>query len=183
MSRIEQTRVPVDAIVAIASQTIGLKVFPMPKYSLTVLVVDDEPLIRDSMSYLLTGMGCKVRCAEDGFAALARIRESKPDILLSDLKMPRMSGFELLDVVRRRFPGIYVIATSGSFSGTDIPDGVAADAFYEKATSLSLLFQIMDRAAQGKREASRRFSMPGASWIASDRIKVSEITEEAACCQ
>ena len=155
----------------------------MQKYSLTVLVVDDEPLIRNSMSYLLSGLGCSVRCAEDGFAALALIEESSPDILLSDLNMPRMSGFELLSEVRRSHPWIYVIATSGSFSGTQIPEGVTADAFYQKATSLSLLFQIMDRAAQGKREASRRSSLPRASWMVSDRIKASEITEEAACCQ
>ena len=146
----------------------------MPKHNFTVLVVDDEPLVRNSMSYLLSGLGCSVRCAEDGFAALARIRESKPDILLSDLNMPRMSGFELLDVVRRSHPGIYVIATSGSFSGTEIPEGVTADAFYQKATSLSLLFQIMDRAARAKREASL-------TWTA-DRINASEITE-AVCCQ
>ncbi len=146
----------------------------MLKYNFTVLVVDDEPLVRNSMSYLLGTLGCSVRCAEDGFAALARIRESKPDILLSDLNMPRMSGFELLDVVRRSHPGIYVIATSGSFSGIKIPGGVAANAFYEKASSLSLLVQIMDRAAQSKQEA-------GLPWIP-DGMKAPEITE-AVCCQ
>ncbi len=133
----------------------------MPKYNFTVLVVDDEPLVRKSMSYLLRGMGCSVRCAEDGLAALARMGESKPDVLLSDLNMPRMSGFELLSVVRRCLPEVYVIATSGSFSGTEIPDGVAADAFYEKATSLSLLFGIMDGAAQGKREGQPQIKLTG----------------------
>jgi len=43
-----------------------------------------------------------------------------------------MSGFELLSVVRRRFPAIQLIAMSGAFSGDGIPPGVAADAFMKK---------------------------------------------------
>ena len=61
--------------------------------------------------------------------------------------MPRMSGFELLSVVRRRIPEIYVIATSGAFSGDEVPHGIAADAFYEKARGLPSLFQLMKSAA------------------------------------
>jgi hypothetical protein len=49
----------------------------------------------------------------------------------------------LLSVVRRRFPGIRVIAMSGSFSVDDMPRGLAADAFYEKGPKLSLLLQIV----------------------------------------
>ena len=68
-------------------------------------------------------------------------------IILSDLNMPRMSGFEFLSLVRRRFPAIRysirVIAMSGAFSGDDIPPGIAADAFYEKGPNLSPLLQIV----------------------------------------
>jgi CheY-like chemotaxis protein len=127
----------------------------MPKADLTVLIVDDEPHIRHSMSRILISLGYRVRCAEDGYTALARIREACPDVLLSDLNMPGMSGFELLSEVRRRLTGIYVIATSGSFSGTQVPQGVVADAFYEKATSLRLLFQIIERGAHWKQGTGR----------------------------
>jgi hypothetical protein len=57
--------------------------------------------------------------------------------------MPGMSGFELLSVVRRRFPAIRVIAMSGAFSGDAVQPGVAADAFYEKATSVHTLLGIV----------------------------------------
>jgi DNA-binding NarL/FixJ family response regulator len=57
--------------------------------------------------------------------------------------MPGMSGFELLSVVRRVHPTIHVVATSGAFAGRSVPTGIAADAFYEKATSLSFLLEII----------------------------------------
>src|ERR1035437_548151 len=66
-------------------------------FSMKLFVVDDAPAIRASISSLLTEIGYIVRTANDGFAALAEIRIDIPDILLSDLNMPGMSGFELLD--------------------------------------------------------------------------------------
>ncbi len=54
-----------------------------------------------------------------------------PDVIVSDLRMPNMSGFELLSVVRRRFPHIPVIAISGEFDG-ESPAGLIADAFFTK---------------------------------------------------
>jgi CheY-like chemotaxis protein len=85
-----------------------------------------------------------VRSAEDGFSALRELREEIPDILLSDLNMPGMCGFELLRVVRRRFPTIQVIAMSGAFSGNEVPSGVAADAFYQKGSSMGALLRIIE---------------------------------------
>ncbi len=149
----------------------------MPKANLSVLIVDDEPHIRHSMSRILISLGYSVRCAEDGYTALARIKEACPDVLLSDLNMPGMSGFELLSEVRCRFPGIYVIATSGSFSGTQVPQGVVADVFYEKATSLGVLFQLLERGARWKQEPGRSSSVPTPAWMAPGCIKACEVEE------
>ena len=84
-----------------------------------------------------------MRVAEDGHSALRQISLQRPDILLSDLLMPGISGRELLDIVRVLFPAIKVIATSGSFGGNEVPAGVLADAFYSKGSSLSALLQIL----------------------------------------
>jgi CheY-like chemotaxis protein len=74
-----------------------------------------------------------VGTAEHGFDALLQLRRLTPDVILSDLNMPQMSGFEFLSVVRRRFPGIPVVAVSGAYeSGDRVPGGVIADAFYAK---------------------------------------------------
>jgi DNA-binding NtrC family response regulator len=109
----------------------------------TLLIVDDDSFIRGFLSEVLAEIKFSVRSAPDGFSALAEIRKEIPGILLSDINMPGMSGFELLSVVRRRFPAILVIAMSGSFSGKEVPSGVPADAFYQKGSSLGALLQII----------------------------------------
>lgn len=88
---------------------------------LKLLVVDDEALILMSLSAILTESGYSVRTALDGFSALTEIRREAPDLIISDLNMPRVFGFELLSVVRRRFPAIPVIAMSGAYSGDGVP--------------------------------------------------------------
>ena len=72
----------------------------MPDEKVRLLIVDDEPAIRMSMSHVLAEIGYRVRSAEDGFSALRELKKEIPDILVSDLNMPGMSGFELLSVVR-----------------------------------------------------------------------------------
>lgn len=116
-----------------------------------LLIVDDEPVIRSSMSRVLTEIGFSVRSAEDGLSALVEIRNEVPDLILSDLEMPGMSGFEFLSVVRRRLPSIRVIAMSGAFSGDEVPSGVAADAFYPKGGGVRCLLKIIDGLAWPER--------------------------------
>ncbi len=115
----------------------------MPSPPARILIAEDEPSIRSSMSLVLKELGYRVRSAEDGFSALREIREEVPDVLISDLNMPGMSGFELLSVVRRRFPTIQSIAMSGAFSGDEMPAGVAAHAFYQKGSSTGALLRII----------------------------------------
>src|ERR1700691_3261502 len=116
----------------------------MPKATVNLLVVDDDAALRMSLSHIFAAFGHRVRCAADGFSALSELRVEVPDIILSDLNMPGMSGFELLSVVRRRFPSIRVIAMSGEFSGKKVPLGIAADAFYEKGTGPSFLLRTVE---------------------------------------
>jgi CheY-like chemotaxis protein len=108
-----------------------------------IVVVDDNEVLLSVLTEILKECGCSVRTALDGLGALSEIRNRAPEVLLSDLNMPHMSGFELLSIVRRRYPRIKVVAMSGSYSGQCVPNGVAADAFYEKgATSVARLLQI-----------------------------------------
>jgi CheY-like chemotaxis protein len=120
-----------------------------------LLIVDDEPAIRTTLSFVLAEIGYQVRSAEDGFSAMLEIRKEVPDILLSDLNMPGMSGFDLLSMVRRWFPTIQTIAMSGAFAGDEVPSGVAADGFYQKGSSMRTLLRVMKSLPQPDRMPSR----------------------------
>jgi DNA-binding NtrC family response regulator len=135
----------------------------MPNTPATLLIVDDEPSIRESLSQVLTEIGYRVRSAEDGFTALREIVSEAPELLLSDLNMPGISGFELLSEVRRRFPAIRTIAMSGSFRGDEAPSGVAADGFYQKGSSIAALLRMMETLPPMERYAPARLPFqPGA---------------------
>jgi CheY-like chemotaxis protein len=96
-----------------------------------VLLVDDEPLIRKVISAYLVAAGYVVRSAVDGLDAIGKLRGGLPDLIISDLNMPRMEGFEFLEVVRKRFPQIPVIVISG-VPADEISKEVPADAYYHK---------------------------------------------------
>jgi CheY-like chemotaxis protein len=102
-------------------------------FKLQIMVVDDDASIRESLALILQSAGYETVTAINGFDALLQLKRRLPAIVLSDLNMPQMSGFEFLSVVRRRFPQISVIAMSGAYhSGEAVPGGVIADAFYPK---------------------------------------------------
>ena len=97
-----------------------------------VLIVDDEPIVLETTAAVVKSFGFSVRTANDGFKALQLLREVLPDIILADLRMPNMSGFELLSIVRRRFPHIPTIAISGEFILANMPLGLLVDHFFQK---------------------------------------------------
>ena len=105
---------------------------PPSSFPYRILLVDDELHVRQIGSMLLESKGYEVLGAEDGFEGLAALKRSLPDIIISDLRMPNMNGFEFLSVVRRRFPVIPVIVISGEFTGLTVPESVLADAFFPK---------------------------------------------------
>lgn len=99
-----------------------------------ILVVDDDWGVRETLTLLLRRAGYQASAAQNGIEALHQIEEHAPTLLLCDLEMPRMSGFELLPIVRNQFPRVAVIAMSGSYADGAVPEGVMADAFYCKGT-------------------------------------------------
>ena len=110
----------------------------------TILVVDDEPDIVSTLSMVLELEGYRVLDAPNGKEALVRIAETRPDLILSDIMMPFMSGLELLAAIKsdheiRAIP--VVIMSAGR------PDSVAVpypwDGFLAKPISLDDLLQTI----------------------------------------
>jgi len=148
-----------------------------------LLIVDDESSLRMSLSAILARAGYDVRSARDGFSALAEVRRECPDLILSDLNMPGMSGFEFLSVVRRKCPAVRVVAMSGAFSGSEVPDGLAADAFYAKGTNLAILLETLGTlAASEPPEWGRRMDGASPVWISLNNERFEEASSITLSC-
>jgi len=130
-----------------------------------ILVVDDEPSIRESLALLLDSAGYDVSTARDGFAALTHLKRTLPDLVVSDLNMPQMSGYELLSVVRRRFPQIVTVAMRGDYSGDVVPAGVIADAFFGKGQSLRNLLATIAALIRASDTWARTHKVDAPAWI------------------
>ena len=79
----------------------------------TILIIDDEIAIRDSCSQVLAKDGYRTETSEDGDSGLQKISHIKPDLVLVDLKMPGMSGMELLEKTRDIDPNIVFVVITG----------------------------------------------------------------------
>ena len=99
-----------------------------------LLLVDDEPSIRVVLGAVLEDAGYAVEVAEDGMAALRKVEPTPPDLVITDLRMPNMNGFELLSALRARFPELPTIAISGEFLTADVNGSSIADAFFQKGS-------------------------------------------------
>ncbi|WP_226532148.1 response regulator [Microbacterium paraoxydans] len=89
----------------------------MPEVSPRVLVVDDDPDVALLVKTVLERRaGCTVDVAEDGQAAVERVRAQRPDVVVTDIEMPGLSGLELLAELRRTVPTVPVLVMTAHVS-------------------------------------------------------------------
>jgi two-component system response regulator GlrR len=81
-----------------------------------ILLVDDDPDSLEGMRALLVAWGYEVETAEDGRAALDKVGVIHPSVVITDVRMPEMNGFELLEAVRRDEPAIPVVVLTAHVS-------------------------------------------------------------------
>jgi chemotaxis protein histidine kinase CheA len=100
-----------------------------------VLVVDDSPIIRDLLVELLTAAKLDVHTAADGAEALEVLDRHRVDLVLSDVEMPGIDGFELLTRVRQRDPDLPVVmvTTRGSIADRERATALGANAYLVKS--------------------------------------------------
>jgi twitching motility two-component system response regulator PilG len=79
-----------------------------------ILVIDDSNTIRRSAEIFLKQGGCEVLLAEDGFDALAKVSDHRPDLIFCDILMPRLDGYQTCAIIKRNplFAGVPVIMLS-----------------------------------------------------------------------
>jgi DNA-binding response OmpR family regulator len=128
----------------------------------TVLLVDDEPQIRRIMRVALEKGGFSVDTAENGEVALAKIRANGPDVVITDIEMPRMDGRALCaaiekEFVSRAFP-IFVLTSLTAREHRDWSAGIANLSFLEKPVSVRKLISRLQEYFGGDTAARKEIS-------------------------
>lgn len=136
------------------------------RFNYRILLADDDEELLQTTADVLTREGYLVQTARDGFEALAVLRGGQPEILITDLNLPNMSGFELLAVIRKRFPGIGVMAYSDEFSPLG-PEGVLADRFVRKGdnSAFELVEEVRDLLEELPLRAQHAKSGTAPAWL------------------
>ena len=113
----------------------------------SILVVDDEDALRTVLSSELTNEGYDVRTAADGDEAITELDKAKYDLVLLDIKMPRMNGFEVLKYIREKHGKTKVVMLTGF---ADLKNAIeskklGADDFVSKPYDLVDLLTTIER--------------------------------------
>jgi diguanylate cyclase len=114
--------------------------------SLNALIVEDDNNFRELLARALGLNGFQTRQAEDGREALDLVQELQPDIILSDIHMPRMDGSTLIDILQRdpvtaRIPVIFITGIQDPISVRDL--AMRAAGFVQKPIKLPILMEMV----------------------------------------
>lgn len=115
----------------------------------TVLVVDDEPFICRSLSFVLRKGNYHVVEARNGEEALAAVREHKPDLVFMDVMMPKLNGFDVCAAIKQdpqlRSTRVILLTAKGQDSDREVGTRAGADAYMTKPFSPT---KILERARE-----------------------------------
>ncbi len=95
-----------------------------------ILVVDDDATMREALRDTLGAEGYQVQTVENAIQAIAELEKQEADLVLADLTLPRVSGLELLDSIRRHWPGLEVIVITGQGSIETAVDAIKRGAYH-----------------------------------------------------
>lgn len=125
-----------------------------------ILVVDDEPAIRDLITDVLNIADFQVTTSHDGLDALNQIRREKFDLIILDVNLPKVDGFAVLEKVRQGAPTQPIIMISARTEKEDVTHGLrlGADDYIRKPFSVEeLLLRVQNRLRRNLNSASEIF--------------------------
>jgi DNA-binding NtrC family response regulator len=123
----------------------------------TILLVEDDTLVSDMLKQVLERGSHKVICAMNGEEASTLLQNEKPDIMVTDIIMPKKSGITLISEVRNRHPDMEIIAISGGgrldpTGYLDLSESLGASVSFEKPIDNNALLMAIDLLLHGKKE-------------------------------
>ena len=95
-----------------------------------ILVIDDEEVVLDSCTQILDGGDCRINTASNGAEGLKRLEDLEPDVVFLDLKMPGLSGLEVLERIRAMRPLMVVIVITGYATVSSAVEAMKHGAYY-----------------------------------------------------
>ena len=143
-----------------------------------VMIVDDAPYVRQAISFLLAGFGYQVIACEGAEQALETLQHNRVDVVLTDIKMPRVSGIELLESIHRDYPEVPVTLMTGHADVDIAVDAIRKGAFdfITKPYSPEQLLHSVEKAVRQKRFAELKNQYKN-SLEQTVREKTKELTE------
>lgn len=101
-----------------------------------VLVIEDDPEVRQTLVYILEDEGYKVVVAEDGAKGVRKFESDQPDLVITDVFMPNQEGFQTIREILARKPEAKIIAASAGFSSSSSSDDDKRDFYLRMAHQL-----------------------------------------------
>jgi DNA-binding response OmpR family regulator len=118
----------------------------MPASQRAILVVEDEPALLKVITLVLTDAGYRVEAAIDGLDALAKIEQEVPGLIILDMKMPVMAGWEFSAQVRARYGRtIPILMLSAAPDAGSRAAEIEAEAYLEKPFDIDELKRLVER--------------------------------------
>lgn len=121
-----------------------------------ILLVEDDDLVRDMLAQVLLRASHQVISATDGEEATEILKTSEPDIMVTDIIMPKKSGITLISEVKNKHPNMEIIAISGGgrldpTGYLDLSESLGATVSFEKPIDNATLLMAIDLLAHGSK--------------------------------
>src|SRR3989442_10711527 len=148
--------------------TVFIEEGPMTSRKACILGVDDDLLMREALRDTLSAEGHEVKTVESAAQAMAELEKQEWDIVLADLSLPRVSGLELLDRIKRSWPTTEVIVITGQGSIATAVDAIKRGAYHylTKPFTAEEIIHLVHQALERRRLVDRKERLEEELWQA-----------------
>jgi two-component system alkaline phosphatase synthesis response regulator PhoP len=141
-----------------------------------VVLVDDEPNIRETVAFILEAEGLEVETGSDGVEGLEAVKRCRPKVVLLDVMMPRMDGYEVCQAIREdaNLRGVFIMILTARGQKSDEVKAleVGADLYMSKPFDDEVVLQVIHEVFEG-RLASRHGQLDGDTGVHYQRTAIS----------